>query len=213
MCCLLEIEIQRIIFLVRDNKVTQLGTSATMISTSGNEKITSGQQKLTVLDSTLKGQTITIKAINKDGEFDKKKDANGIPTNEDDVFTYTIKEDDTIQDVINKINADSGVTVFFDEASKKFSITANNTGKALNGEAAIQLDGDGIALFTDIMQLGNLEASMRSKSSVTLMDDTEILLNNNIKMDSLLNFDGELDSLPQSIILTDKGWNKNYLYI
>ena len=43
--------------------------------------------------------------------------------------------------------------MFFDEASKKFSLTANNTGEALNGEAAIQLGGDGIALFTDIMQL------------------------------------------------------------
>ena len=53
---------------------------------------------------------------------------NGILTNEDDVFSYTIKEDDTLQDVINKINADSGVTVFFDETSKQFSITANNTG-------------------------------------------------------------------------------------
>ena len=82
---------------------------------------------------------------------------------EDKVFSYTISKDDTLQDVINKINADSGVTVFLDEASKKFSITANNTGKALNGDEAIQLGGDGIALFTNIMQLGNFEPSMKAR--------------------------------------------------
>ena len=63
-------------------------------------------------------------------------------------FSYTIKDGDTLQDVINKINADSGVNVFFDENSKQFSITANNTGVPKNGEAAIQLGGVEIFLLT-----------------------------------------------------------------
>ena len=46
----------------------------------------------------------------------------------DKVYTLAIKKTDTLESVINKINADSGVTVFFDEATQKFSITAKNTG-------------------------------------------------------------------------------------
>ena len=43
------------------------------------------------------------------------------------MFSY-ISKTDTLESVINKINADSEVTVFFDEKSQKFSITAKNTG-------------------------------------------------------------------------------------
>ena len=118
-----------------------------------NVNIISAGQKLTQIDPSLEGKTITIKSINKNGEFDKKKDENGNLTNEDKVFSYTIKDGDTLQDVINKINADSDVSVFFDENSKQFSITANNTGVPKNGEAAIQLGGDGKSLFTSVMKL------------------------------------------------------------
>ena len=43
-------------------------------------------------------------------------------------YKLEITADDTLDSVISKINADSGVTVFFDENSQRFSITAKNTG-------------------------------------------------------------------------------------
>ena len=83
-------------------------------------------------------QTIKIKAINKDGGFDKEP------------YTLDIKGTDTLESVISKINADSGVNVFFDEEKQKFSIQAKNTGVPKDDpatiedestQAAIQLEG------------------------------------------------------------------------
>ena len=58
--------------------------------------------------------------------------------------------------MINKINASSGVNVFFDEGKQKFSIAAKNTGNINTGtdpdnEPEIILTG---ALFTDVMKMG-----------------------------------------------------------
>ena len=71
-----------------------------------------------LLGSGFTEETIAIKAINKDGGFDKIKNADGTDSTVDKVFSYKITKDDTLESVINKINADSGVTVFFDETVK-----------------------------------------------------------------------------------------------
>ncbi|AZV45256.1 hypothetical protein BAOM_4678 [Peribacillus asahii] len=134
-------------------EVKELATAATMVST-GSSSITDATAKL---DASLVGQTIKIRAINKDGGFDKNTDGT------DKWFEYTIKADDTLQSVINEINAKSGVTAFFDEKEGKFSITAKNTGNAGDTDvtAAVQLkaenaDGSeaiGDNFFKDIMKM------------------------------------------------------------
>ncbi|USK69960.1 flagellar filament capping protein FliD [Peribacillus asahii] len=166
-----------------------LAKAATMISTTGADETITSSTKLTEIDPSYKGQTIKIKAINKDGSFDQvaktdsygnivlkdgtsiftgadgkpvlsadgkyfKADSEGKqlvgegnlidPKNveiamEDKWFEYTIKESDTLQSVIDEINAKSGVAAFFDEKKGKFSITAKNTGDAGTEIAEIQL--------------------------------------------------------------------------
>ena len=44
-------------------------------------------------------------------------------------YVRLLSRGDTLDSVISKINADSGVTVFFDKDTKQFSITAKNTGE------------------------------------------------------------------------------------
>ena len=122
-------------------EVKELATAATMISKEAST-ISNPTEKFGE-DHVLKGQTIKIRAINKDGGFDKNTDGT------DKWFEYTIKADDTLQSVINEINAKSGVTAFFDEKTQQFSITAKNTGD-VEGAAEIQLSG---AFFTDFMKM------------------------------------------------------------
>ena len=142
------------------NKVTQLAKVATMVS-AGNtgdikdkdgNKITSETTMATLLgiadDAT---QPLSIKAINADGGLDEKK--------------VEIASKDTLEDVINKINNNTGVTVFFDEQSQKFSITAKSTGVPKDNQASIQLTG---GFFNKILNL-----STSTLTSATVGTDGE----------------------------------------
>ena len=118
-------------------KVNGLAKAATMTSTD-KSAVTDSKKKLSELGITTP-QDITILAINKDGGFDTEvKD--GVTM--DKPYTLTLNENDTLESVINKINANSGVTLFFDETSQKFSITAKNTGD-VNDRPEIELGGSG----------------------------------------------------------------------
>ncbi|MDM5292498.1 flagellar hook-associated protein 2 [Peribacillus simplex] len=118
-------------------KVNGLAKAATMTSTD-KSAVTDSKKKLSELGITTP-QDITILAINKDGGFDTEvKD--GVTM--DKLYTLTLDENDTLESVINKINANSGVTLFFDETSQKFSITAKNTGD-VNDRPEIELGGSG----------------------------------------------------------------------
>lgn len=132
--------------------VTQLASAATMVSTAASTGTTN--------TTALSAQTITIQAINKDGGFDATP------------YKLDIKEGDTLESVIEKINADSGVTVFFDEKSKQFSITAKNTGSAgaTAATAAIQLtsdlsDSDASNLFKGVMKMDALNSTDATNGS------------------------------------------------
>lgn len=99
-------------------------------------------EKLTgVLPEALLDKTIKIQAINKEGKLEEIKEGK-YP------FEYTIKSGDTLESVISKINAESGVTAFYDEATKQISFTAKNTGSLNNSDdtdnlnKAIVFDGD-----------------------------------------------------------------------
>ncbi|WP_409290514.1 flagellar hook-associated protein 2 [Peribacillus sp. SCS-37] len=97
-------------------KVTQLASSATMFSKS---KITM-DPKTTLSNYGISGeQTITINAIDKEGRM---------PANAIEIKFDPTKE--TLQSVIDKVNKESGVTMFFDSVSQKLSVTAKNSGNA-----------------------------------------------------------------------------------
>src|SRR3954452_15255353 len=120
------------------DKVTQLASAATMISTT---KTNIDDSTDTMADLGIPAQPITIEAIDKDGKLAS--------------YSLDIASTDTLESVISKINADSGVTVFFDKDSQKFSIAAKNTGNINTGaepdtEPEIILTG---ALFTNVMKM------------------------------------------------------------
>ncbi|MFE4129349.1 flagellar hook-associated protein 2 [Peribacillus sp. YIM B13482] len=137
-------------------KVNGLAKAATMTSTD-KSAVTDSKKKLSELGITTP-QDITILAINKDGGFDTEvKD--GVTM--DKPYTLTLNENDTLESVINKINANSGVTLFFDETSQKFSITAKNTGD-VNDRPEIELGGSG-DFFAVLKMSSNNEGAVGAK--------------------------------------------------
>ncbi|MGY3312000.1 flagellar hook-associated protein 2 [Peribacillus simplex] len=137
-------------------KVNGLAKAATMTSTN-KSAVTDSKKKLSELGITTP-QDITILAINKDGGFDTEvKD--GVTM--DKPYTLTLNENDTLESVINKINANSGVTLFFDETSQKFSITAKNTGD-VNDRPEIELGGSG-DFFAVLKMSSNNEGAVGAK--------------------------------------------------
>lgn len=105
------------------NNVT-LAEAATMVSGSATG-ITDSTKTLSQLG--IAAQKITIAAIGADGNSASK--------------SIDIASTDTLDSVISKINANSGISVFFDSTSQKFSITAKNTGDFAGG-AEITLSSD-----------------------------------------------------------------------
>ncbi|MGG4264120.1 flagellar hook-associated protein 2 [Peribacillus simplex] len=137
-------------------KVNGLAKAATMTSTD-KSAVTDSKKKLSELGFTTP-QDITILAINKDGGFDTEvKD--GVTVEKP--YTLTLNADDTLESVINKINANSGVTLFFDETSQKFSITAKNTGDAKD-RPEIELGGTG-DFFDTLKMASNNEGAGGTK--------------------------------------------------
>ncbi len=87
------------------SKVTQLASAATMVSEKPATK--KDGSAITITSTTtmenlgILAQPIKIEAIDKDGKLVS--------------YSLDIASTDTLESVINKINADSGVNVFFDE--------------------------------------------------------------------------------------------------
>jgi flagellar hook-associated protein 2 len=115
-------------------EVTQLAISANMFNEG---KITlDPSMKLSDLNLT-NPQTISIRTINKEGVLEEKGyELTFDPANE------------TLNSIIGKINANSGVTAFFDSVTGKISLTAKNTG-------AIQDNPDTNETEAEIMLSGN----------------------------------------------------------
>jgi flagellar hook-associated protein 2 len=148
------------------DKVTQLASSATMISKEVATK--KDGSAITITSTTtmenlgISAQPITIEAIDKDGELVS--------------YSLDIASTDTLESVINKINADSGVNVFFDEEKQKFSIQAKNTGVPKDDKtttdideslvAAIQLTGD---LFTNVMKMNTDSNNDKASDGTTII--------------------------------------------
>ena len=76
--------------------------------------------------------------------------------------------------LLSKINADSGVNVFFDEKSQKFSITAKNTGVVGDtaDKAAIQLEG---TLFTSGMKIQGIDGKADSIGALIKDIDNKVI--------------------------------------
>lgn len=102
-----------------------------------NASLSSQQSKFTNQTGLVDGDTFTIAAIKADGTMG-------------DPVSFTIDLDDSLNDVINRINnSEAGVVAFFDETTGKVSITAKNTGDNSTG-SEIVLTG---SFLTDTLQL------------------------------------------------------------
>jgi flagellar capping protein FliD len=127
-------------------KVDRLATAATMFSGSSITNSAGGtldpKKKLSESGSFgLTGeQTIKVKAVNPDGTMaDEFTEINFNP------------EDETLDSLISKMNAQTGVTMFYDSHMNKMSVTAKNTGSGNSASnAEIILDG---GLFSEHLNL------------------------------------------------------------
>lgn len=147
-------------------KVNKLAEAATMFSTVQTPIV---DPTKTLSTYSVAAQTITIQAINKDGVLD--------PT------PYTLSIDptkDTLNSVIEKINANSGVTVFYDQKDKHISVIAKNSGDIAN-DSEIKLsstlgafNGD---FFQDILKLDNNNETAKTNSRGTAGVNAEIVYN------------------------------------
>nr|WP_200908439.1 flagellar filament capping protein FliD [Rossellomorea vietnamensis] len=118
-------------------EVGNLAKSATTIS--GVTGITDSSKTIKDLMGLTGTQKINIKSVLKDGTLDPK----GISIEFD-------PEKETLNSLISKINQQSGVSVFFDEKSQKFSFTAKNSGDATGNDIALS---DETGTFFDSLQL------------------------------------------------------------
>ncbi|RYI27952.1 flagellar hook-associated protein 2 [Bacillus infantis] len=124
-------------------EVTQLAQPANMFSKG---KLTiNPSKKLSDLNLT-NPQKISIRAINKDGILEEKG--------------YELTFDpatETLDSVISKINANSGVTAFFDSVTGKISLTAKNTGKIPDDPLTPDKKGAEIVLTGNLFTTLNLD--------------------------------------------------------
>ncbi|MGM0829945.1 MAG: flagellar hook-associated protein 2 [Bacillota bacterium] len=122
-------------------KVEKLATAATMYS-SGITQSDGGafdpKKKLSESFGMAGEQSIKVKAIKADGTMEA--DFTEIKFN---------AEDETLDSLISKINAQTGVTMFYDQHTKQMSVMSKNTGSNAGG-AEIELQGD---LFTTHLKL------------------------------------------------------------
>mgnify|MGYP001092664832 CR=1 FL=1 len=147
-------------------KINQLASAATMQSYT-TSRITDSSKKLSDFGIE-ENQTIKISAITKDGVMQEKP------------FELTITKDDTLDSVISKINKDSGVTAFFDPVSKKFSITAKNTGDIANDAPEIILSDDGESpnkFFNNILGMNSNNNLAAERGAGTLGSNAKVEYN------------------------------------
>ncbi|SLL07056.1 Flagellar cap protein [Mycobacteroides abscessus subsp. abscessus] len=147
-------------------KINELATAASMHSYT-TSRVTDSSKKLSDY-GLVEDQTITISAINKDGVMQEKP------------FELPITKDDTIDSIISKINKDSGVTAFFDPISKKFSITAKNTGDIANEAPEIILSDSGNSpnkFFNNILGLNSNNNLAKENGAGTSGSNAEVEYN------------------------------------
>lgn len=172
-------------------EVTELATSAINMSTKGVEGI---DEKIT--DEKLFG-THTYTTY----------DGNGEPQPHE----VTIEEDDTIRDVLDKINAhDSPVRAFYDETSKKVIMETTRTGSYNDGGNEIEFADD--SFFTDVLKLtgeekGGTDAEFKyndqdftSKNNSYELDGTVFQFNNITNGVANLTISTDEDAIFDSIV-------------
>jgi flagellar hook-associated protein 2 len=124
-------------------QIHQLAKNATMQS----GEITGAMGNPDIPLANLEGSTMTINAVNKDGDMDEK--------------TITVTSTDTLKSVLDRINKETGVNAFFDSSTGKIALSAKNS-----GAAGFTVQGDlakGLGLTTDetavVAALGGQDAS------------------------------------------------------
>ncbi|WP_064093078.1 flagellar hook-associated protein 2 [Rossellomorea aquimaris] len=137
--------------------IQSLATAATMYSsgqiTQSDGAAFDSSKKLSDSFGLTGLQSIKVKAVNADGTM----------ATDFTEITYTA-EDESLDSLIAKINAQTGVSVFYDSQTKKMSVMSKNTGNNTAG-AEIELQGD---LFTTHLKLDtdNDTAFANSRGSV-----------------------------------------------
>ncbi|MDQ0218400.1 flagellar hook-associated protein 2 [Peribacillus cavernae] len=143
-------------------KVGKLATAASIYSYTPASISDSSQ----VLSDFTGSKDITIQTITKDGSLEAT----------DKVFKLTIVPGtDTLDSILSKINANSGVTAFYDNTTKQISLTAKNTGD-VSGGPEIKLTGD---FFTNVLNvdLDNVAADARIPKTGSLGANAEFTYN------------------------------------
>ncbi|MFJ5623465.1 flagellar hook-associated protein 2 [Peribacillus loiseleuriae] len=159
-------------------EVKELATHARIISKispnkSDSEEKLDPTKKLSEVFGVLNDEekTIKISAITKDGTMDTKE--------------ITIDpEKDSLNDVISKINSQTGVTAFYDSVSNQISFTAKNTGDYFNSktdedEPEIKLEGTFFSNQLNMKVLDNkaAAASQDEGTTGTLGSNAELTYN------------------------------------
>ena len=135
--------------------VTRLASQATMQSTARVDGGTVFDPKKTMNELGFIGTaSITINAIGADGKLPAASEAKTI------TFDPAV---DSLETVLNKINSVSGISAFYDSFTGKISMTAKNSGDALE-VAEIEVSG-GLATFFNL-DIDNLTAGANGKAGV-----------------------------------------------
>ena len=129
-------------------KVENLATAAMNV---GMEELETGID--TELDSTYVGQH-TFKTYNENSESSD--------------HTFTIKEGDTVRDVIQQINEDdNNVRLLYDETMNKVILEATRTGQYHEDGKEIEFNRDTNSFFTEILKLNQDEEKEASNALIT----------------------------------------------
>lgn len=150
--------------------IDNIASAASMFSKS--KSTINPNQKLSA--SGITEQTITIKAVGKDGQLDQ-----GVEVK--------ITADDTIYTIVDKINKTTGVTAYFDETAGKLSLIAKNTGNATVIDPATSLRTETPEIELTTSAGGNFWSSLNLDG-----DNNTAKLNNagELGVDAVLKYNG-----------------------
>lgn len=151
-------------------KVEKLATAATMYSTPITQLdggAFDSKKKLSDSFGLTGEQSIKVKAIKADGTM--AADFTEIKFN---------AGDETLDSLISKVNAQTGVTMFYDQQTKQMSVMSKNTGSNESG-AEIELQGD---LFTNHLKLdGDNDIAANAPVSRGSIGENAIITYNGMK--------------------------------
>ncbi len=199
-------------------KVEQVGSYSTLASTQ-NIELDSGKQFPLDKNAALKDLGLTGLTFDGDGNttftIGKLKEIGGVDSLDPDAATrttITINKDDSLNDLIAKINKDSNVTAYIDAATGKFSLTS----KEMDGKK-IGVEGDLMNVLLPSTNQDNKQGNvaqvyingilLEKTSNTFVQDGVEITLNAKSESVSNLTIKANTDSIVDSVKAFIKDYN------